>query len=155
MQLDCKRSGGRRARREPSWRLRCRQEGMAMTEDQKYDRGREQEIATRNDPAAPGEPENVGASGNPALAGDLRTPRAAYDPGEYLDAGAFIGHEPERAAETIPGGVQPADERVSAYDSQPSGEGALDKRLQEGEVHGHRYGLRADDDQAREAGENR
>ena len=36
-----------------------------------------------------------------------------------LDPGAYIGHEPEREAETIPGGVTEADERTSAYDSRP------------------------------------
>ena len=34
------------------------------------------------------------------------------------DPGAYIGHEPERSTETIPGGVGPADERVSAGASQ-------------------------------------
>lgn len=126
-----------------------------MTDEHKMDRGSEHDVASRNDAAQPGEPENVGASGYEHLAGDLRSPRAAYDPGENLDAGAFVGHEPEREAETIPGGVQPADERVSANDSQSSGTGALDRRLQEPEVQGHRYGTRVDDDQIREAGENR
>jgi hypothetical protein len=36
-----------------------------------------------------------------------------------LDPGAYIGSEPEFEAETIPGGVKPGDQRVSAYDSQP------------------------------------
>jgi hypothetical protein len=36
-----------------------------------------------------------------------------------LDPGAYIGSEPEREAETIPGGVKPRDERVAAYDSRP------------------------------------
>jgi len=39
--------------------------------------------------------------------------------GDDLDAGAYIGREPERATESIPGGVQPGDERVAAYGSQP------------------------------------
>jgi hypothetical protein len=34
------------------------------------------------------------------------------------DAGAFIGHEPELAAERIPGGVRPQDERVAATQSE-------------------------------------
>ena len=34
-----------------------------------------------------------------------------------LDAGAYIGQEPERAAETIPGGVKPGDERIAAHDA--------------------------------------
>lgn len=36
-----------------------------------------------------------------------------------LDPGAYVGSEPELEAESIPGGVKPADERVAAYDSQP------------------------------------
>jgi hypothetical protein len=36
-----------------------------------------------------------------------------------LDPGAYIGREPERATETLPDGVQPGDERVAAYGSQP------------------------------------
>jgi hypothetical protein len=36
-----------------------------------------------------------------------------------LDPGAYIGNEPELEAETIPGGVEPGDERVAAYDSRP------------------------------------
>ena len=35
-----------------------------------------------------------------------------------LDAGAYIGREPELASETIPGGVRPDDERVAAGDTQ-------------------------------------
>ena len=38
---------------------------------------------------------------------------------DKLDPGAFIGHEPERESETIPGGVGPRDERSSATDSRP------------------------------------
>ena len=38
------------------------------------------------------------------------------------DPGAYIGHEPERATETIPGGLGPADERVAAVASQPGAE---------------------------------
>jgi hypothetical protein len=37
---------------------------------------------------------------------------------EDLDPGAYIGHEPEREADSIPGGVRPGDERVAAYGSQ-------------------------------------
>ena len=36
------------------------------------------------------------------------------------DSGAFIGHEPELAAERIPGGVRPQDERVAATQSEPA-----------------------------------
>ena len=39
------------------------------------------------------------------------------------DAGAFIGHEPELAADRIPGGVRPQDERVAATQSEPAAPG--------------------------------
>jgi hypothetical protein len=67
---------------------------------------------------------------------------------ESDDAGAFIGHEPERSTETIPGGIGPDDERVSAVASQvgPEAESTAPS--------GHRQGDRASDDDVREAGEN-
>ena len=34
------------------------------------------------------------------------------------DPGAYVGHEPQRQAETIPGGVGPDDERISAHSTQ-------------------------------------
>jgi hypothetical protein len=49
------------------------------------------------------------------------------------DAGAYIGREPELAAETIPGGVRPGDERVAATDSESSGEGSAERRGQGGD----------------------
>jgi hypothetical protein len=45
---------------------------------------------------------------------------------EKLDPGAYIGSEPEREAETIPGGVDPRDERTSATDSRPGVPGEAD-----------------------------
>jgi hypothetical protein len=39
------------------------------------------------------------------------------------DPGAYVGRLPERAAETIPGGVRPEDERVAAYQSEPAAPG--------------------------------
>lgn len=36
------------------------------------------------------------------------------------EAGAYIGREPERAADTIPGGVRPDDERIAAHSTQGS-----------------------------------
>ncbi len=45
--------------------------------------------------------------------------RDPAEPGTPVDPGSYIGSEPEREAETIPGGVKPGDERVSAYDSRP------------------------------------
>jgi hypothetical protein len=47
-----------------------------------------------------------------------------------LDGGAYIGNRPELAEETIPGGVQPDDERVAAHDSRSSGSGKQDERVQ-------------------------
>jgi hypothetical protein len=38
----------------------------------------------------------------------------AGDPSE-ADPGAYVGNQPERQAETIPGGVLPDDERVAAH----------------------------------------
>ena len=64
------------------------------------------------------------------------------------DPGAYIGHEPELAADRIPGGVKPEDERVAAHSTQvgpPSAD----------EPSGHREGAPADSDQVREAGQDR
>lgn len=72
--------------------------------------------------------------------------RRARTAGE--DPGAYIGREPERSTETIPGGVQPEDERVSAVASQPGP--VVDEGTPPG---GHRAGERANDDRAREAGD--
>jgi hypothetical protein len=38
---------------------------------------------------------------------------------EPLDPGAYIGKEPELAADRLPEGVRPGDERVAAHDSAP------------------------------------
>ncbi|MGZ8800949.1 MAG: hypothetical protein ACXWXF_13400 [Aeromicrobium sp.] len=51
-----------------------------------------------------------------------------------LDPGAYIGHEPELAEETIPGGVGPGDERVSAYDSKPGVDGEPDDQRDSSDV---------------------
>lgn len=37
---------------------------------------------------------------------------------EGLDPGAFVGQRPERQASTIPGGVDPRDERIAAHSTQ-------------------------------------
>jgi len=76
---------------------------------------------------------------------DERPDRAA-ETGD--DPGAFIGQRPERATETIPGGVQPEDERVAAHSTQSGPPSAP-------EPSGHREGAPADDDQVREAGQDR
>jgi len=64
------------------------------------------------------------------------------------DPGAYIGHEPERSTETIPGGVGRADERVAAVDSQPGP--VVDDGTPPG---GHRWSERANEDRVREAGD--
>jgi hypothetical protein len=66
-----------------------------------------------------------------------------------------IGRTDESATETIPGGVRRDDERVAATDSQSSGEGAADERVQGGDDEwpsGHRRGDHVSDDDIREAG---
>lgn len=84
--------------------------------------------------------------------------RGANGGEEALDGGAYIGRKPELAAETIPGGVRPDDERVSSGETQSSGEGAADDRVQgRGDEwpSGHREGSSASDDDVQRAGENR
>jgi hypothetical protein len=49
---------------------------------------------------------------------------------DELDGGAYIGNRPELASETIPGGADEDDERVSAVDTQSSGEGSQEERVQ-------------------------
>lgn len=68
------------------------------------------------------------------------------------DPGAFIGHEPERSTETIPGGLGRADERVSAVDSQP-GPQAGPSTGWAPPPEGHREAEKANDDRIREAGD--
>ena len=69
------------------------------------------------------------------------------------DPGAYIGHEPELAADTIPGGVGPEDERVAGTATQSTGVGAETKRPEEPEEpRGHRHGPRVTDDDVRAAG---
>jgi hypothetical protein len=60
-----------------------------------------------------------------------------------LDPGAYIGREPELASETIPGGVQPDDDRVAFNAS---------RRAVDGEPGS---GTSADPPERREAGQNR
>jgi hypothetical protein len=79
----------------------------------------------------------------PASEGRLPGPDDAEDPG------AYIGHEPERSTETIPGGLSRKDERVSAVATQPTGAETRDDAWPEG----HRDGERANEDRLREAGD--
>lgn len=74
--------------------------------------------------------------------------RHATEPRANLDPGAYIGRKPERATETIPGGLGPKDRRVSAVDTQPG-----DPSTARPEPNGHREGAPADDDAVREAGD--
>ena len=76
---------------------------------------------------------------------DGRKPEADGQPADELDAGAYIGREPELAAETIPGGVKPGDVRIAAHDSAPGVPGEPGAPG----LH-HKQG-----DQHREAGQNR
>ena len=72
------------------------------------------------------------------------------------DPGAFIGREPERATETIPGGLGPKDERVAANSTQPGPVRGPEPRAAEGEEPGgHREGEPAGDERVREAGKDR
>jgi hypothetical protein len=48
-----------------------------------------------------------------------RRPKATDDPRAHPDeAGAYVGRKPERQAETIPGGIEPEDERIAAHSTQ-------------------------------------
>lgn len=72
------------------------------------------------------------------------------------DAGAYIGRMPERASETIPGGVQRADERVAAVATQPGpARGPVPEATRGAPPEGHREGEPATDARVREAGQNR
>jgi hypothetical protein len=71
-----------------------------------------------------------------------------------VDAGAYIGHEPERATETIPGGVQRDDDRIAATQSQGTGVGRPDERGQPvDEPSGHREASPADAGDTRATGD--
>lgn len=76
--------------------------------------------------------------------------RATRRDEDARDPGAFIGRLPERATETIPGGLGRKDQRVSAAATQP-GPASPDAVPPEG----HREGQSANDDVVREAGQDR
>jgi hypothetical protein len=65
------------------------------------------------------------------------------------DAGAYVGREKERQAETIPGGVRPGDERIAAHSTQSQ------EPVEGAPPSGHRQESRADENEARDAGSNR
>lgn len=74
------------------------------------------------------------------------------DPNAHPDEpGAYIGHEPEREADTIPGGVRHDDERIAAHSTQVGAIAPDDREPPEG----HRDGPPASDDTIREAGQSR
>jgi hypothetical protein len=57
----------------------------------------------------------------------MTDPKRPHDPTDDplahpADPGAYVGNRPERQAETIPGGVRPGDERISAVASEPGPE---------------------------------
>jgi hypothetical protein len=90
--------------------------------------------------------------GGGSRSGEPNTPRQ-NEP--RRDAGAYIGRMPERATETIPGGVGPKDVRVSAVGTQPApvrGDTTADAG---NTPEGHREVANATDDTVREAGQNR
>ncbi|MGP1674066.1 MAG: hypothetical protein ACTS8Z_02485 [Candidatus Limnocylindrales bacterium] len=82
---------------------------------------------------------------------DDRMPDPLADPTrtEGLDPGAFVGQQPERQAQTIPGGVRPDDERIAAHSTQVGDEGGVGA-----DPAGHRE-VDAGDDVRREAGQDR
>ena len=80
---------------------------------------------------------------------------APRKPEPRRDAGAYIGRMPERATETIPGGIGRKDQRVAAVATQP-GPVRGDTNADAGTPpEGHTEGQNATDDVQREAGQNR
>jgi hypothetical protein len=80
---------------------------------------------------------------------------APGDSEQGIDAGAFIGKEPELAQETIPGGVQRGDERISGVATQSTGPGKGSANPDDGWTdwpEGHREGRAADDDMVKRKG---
>ena len=65
------------------------------------------------------------------------------------DPGSYIGRMPERATESIPGGVSPKDERVAAHSTQAA------PTIRDRAPDGHRQGRPVTDDNVREAGQDR
>lgn len=82
------------------------------------------------------------------MAPEARRPSSDPTRTEGLDPGAFIGREPEREAETIPGGIDPSDERIAAHSTRsgPPAQGDAPD--------GHRE-ADGDDTVRREAGQDR
>lgn len=96
----------------------------------------------RRPPDGRRDPKRFGGNGSPGDA--RREPRR--------DPGAYIGRMPERATETIPGGLGPKDERVAAVATQPAPVRGEAPATEEGTPpDGHRAGVNATDDQVHEA----
>jgi hypothetical protein len=78
-------------------------------------------------------------------------PSAAMDRDRDADTdpGSYIGRMPERASQSIPGGMSPDDERVATQSTQSSPT-AGDRR-----PGGHREGSPVTSDTSREAGQDR
>jgi hypothetical protein len=88
--------------------------------------------------------------------GHAGTPRdEPRDQSPPLDPGAYIGRLPERATETIPGGVGRKDVRVSAVATQPAPVSGSTSSDAPRTPEGHREGANATDSAVREAGQNR
>ena len=103
-------------------------------------------------PNQPGDRRRWPPSGD-ARPGDQRNER---EPEPRRDPGAYIGRMPERATATIPGGVGPKDQRVSAVATQPAPVRGDAPATEQGNApSGHREGETATDDRVREAGQNR
>ena len=87
---------------------------------------------------------------------DSPTPGNKEGSRSETDAGAYIGRLPERATETIPGGVDRKDVRVAAVAAQPAPVRGKPPGSDAGErPEGHREGEDATDDRVRAAGHNR
>jgi hypothetical protein len=115
-----------------------------------------------------GEPGDRGPRGRHGESDPPPEERAAFPstPGEpgadgtrphwEADPGAYIGHEPELAADRLPEPLGPDDERVAAHSTQGTGVGRPDERGQPGDQpSGHALGDRVSDDDVREAGQDR
>jgi hypothetical protein len=88
-------------------------------------------------------------------AGGPRDDDAPRKPEPRRDAGAYIGRMPERATETIPGGVGRKDVRTAAVASQPAPVRQDPAADTGAPPQGHREAAPADDDAVKEAGKNR
>lgn len=89
---------------------------------------------------------------------DERTPDPTHvdgsERGTADEPGQAIGRHGERSTETIPGGLTPKDERVSALDTRSTGVGDQARRGQPvDQPSGHREAESATDDRVREAGD--